>query len=346
METGPCPLSRGFPPPFSKPLLKSPVSALLGGVSKTVPVYAAMFLDAQKPVVLFAGEEADLLEQNVCRLFSTLDHLGALSKGQPFASVRLISECTGTLVVATEEETEDVLRRFSHLGYMLHMDTSEQIPCARHVDRVVHRPMLLGAPVEAQGVPQAYLDGRFLPEEYPEAYQQARAFWSIGRSDKAIRILKERCKVSVNPLDHYHLGCLLIFELKLFSEGMAALREARRLSPAASAPLLALAMAWMMQERPGKALPLLEEIEKRARGKEKKRGERNGEIWLHVAKLYQSNALPKRAYKAALHAVECEPDNLEARALLQKTEEEMHGPLGAKLHRLLRALSSWWKRKP
>jgi tetratricopeptide (TPR) repeat protein len=300
-----------------------------------------MFLDAQKPVVLFAGEEVDVLEQNACRLFSTLDHLGALAEGRPFSSVRLISECTGTLVVATEEENEDVLRRFSHLGYMLHMDTSEQIPSARNVDRVVRRPMLLGEPVEARGVPQAYLDGRFLPEEFPEAYQQARAFWSIGRSDRAIRILKERCKTSRNALDHDHLGCLLVFELKLFSEGMAALRHAGQLSPAALAPLLALAMAWMVQDKPEEALPFLEEIEKRAKEHSKVHGRGSAEVWLHVARLYQSSFLPEQAYKAALQALACEPDGVEAGVLLQKLEAEMYGPFRAKLNRLLRTRGRW-----
>jgi tetratricopeptide (TPR) repeat protein len=298
-----------------------------------------MFLDSQKPVVLFAGEEVEVLEQNACRLFSTLDHLGALAKGEPFSSVRLISECTGTLVVATEEENEDVLRRFSHLGYMLHVDTSEQIPSARSVDKVVKRPMLLGEPVEAQGVPQAYLDGRFLPEEYPEAYQQARAFWSIGRSDRAIKILKEKCKTSQNPLDHYHLGCLLVFELKHFSEGMEALWRARQLSPEALAPLLALAMALVMQDKPEETLPLLEEAEKRASDNEKKREGNDTEIWLHLARLYQSSNHPKRAYRAALRAFAQDLDNMEAKALLQKLEAGMFGPLKARWRRLLYAVS-------
>jgi len=328
-------------------LILSLVSALLEVVSKTAPVYAAMFLDAQKPVVLFAGEEVEVLEQNACRLFSTLDHLGALAKGQPFASVRLISECTGTLIVATEEENEDVLRRFSHLGYMLHTDTSEQIPAARCVDKIVRRPLLLGEPVEARGVPQAYLDGRFLPEEYPEAYQQARAFWSIGRSDRAIRILTEKCRTSRNALDHYHLGCLLVFELRLFAEGMAALGRARELSPASLAPLLALAMAWMVQDKSDEALPFLEEIEKRAKNNarsEKNRGERHGEIWLHVARLYHDSGHLKRAYKAARKAVASEPEDMEARALLQKLEEKIHGPFKTKLRRMLRTLRSWLNR--
>jgi len=303
-----------------------------------------MFLDAHKPVVLFAGEEVEVLEQNACRLFSTLDHLGALAKGQPFSSVRLISECSGTLVVATEEENEDVLRRFSHLGYMLHMDTSEQIPSARCLDRVVRRPMLLGEPVEARGVPQAYLDGRFLPEEFPEAYQQARAFWSIGRSDRAIRILKEKCKTSPNPLDHYHLGCLLVFELKLFEEGMAALWRAKELSPASLAPLLALSMALMMQDKSEEALPLLQEIEKRAREQQKNLGEGNAEVWLHVAKLYQNNQLPLQAYNAALQAATCAPGDMEAKALLHKLEEDMYGPYKAKLKQTFRLFSNAFKR--
>jgi len=321
-------------------LLWPPVSALFGIVSKATPVYAAMFLDAQKPIVLFAGKEVDILEQNACRLFSTLDHLGALAKGQPFSSVRLISECTGTLIVATEEENEDVLRRFSHLGYRLHVDTSEQIPHARFLDKVVHRPMLLGEPVEARGVPQAYLDGRFLPEEFPEAYQQARAFWSIGRADRAIRILQEKCKTSQNPLDHYHLGCLLVFELKLFAAGTVALQHARQLSPTALAPLLALSMAWIMQDKPQEALPLLKETEKRTQ----RYGEHSKDIWLHLAKLYQSCQLPKQAYKAASRALACEPENMETKAVLQKLEEGLHGPLRRKLNRLLRTLGRWWKR--
>jgi len=293
-----------------------------------------MFLDSQKPVVLFAGEEVEVLEKNACRLFSTLDHLGALAKGQPFHAVRLISECSGTLVVATEEENQEVLRRFSHLGYMLHADTSEEIPLARNVDKVVRRPMLLGEPVEARGVPQAYLDGRFLPEEYPEAYQQARAFWSIGRPEKAIRILKEKCKTSQNPLNHYHLGCLLVFELKLFAEGIQALQRARHLSPASLAPLLALSMAFMAQDKPQEALPLLAQVESQVA--KAKRGQESAEIWLHVARVYQSRRLWRKAHKAALQALACAPQEEEAKALLEGVEAQAYGPWGARLRRLWR----------
>jgi len=334
-------LSERFFHPGLNGIAFNPCVCSHASVSKSLPVYAAMFLDAQRPVVLFAGEEVDVLEQNACRLFSTLDHLGALAKDKPFASVRLVSECTGTLVVATEEESEDVLRRFSHLGYMLHTDTSEQIPAARNVNKVVHRPLLLGEPIEAQGVPQAYLDGRFLPEENPEAYQQARAFWSIGRSDRAVKILREKCKTSKNSLDHYHLGCLLVFELKLFSEGMAALWRAKKLSPSSLVPLLALAIALVLQDKPKEALPLLAEIEKRAETLEKTSEESQAELWLHVAKLYQGSHALKKAHKAALRALACEPYDMGAKALLQKLEEEIHGPLRIKLGRLFHFLGCW-----
>jgi hypothetical protein len=146
-------------------------------------------------------------------------------------------------------------------------------------------------------------------------------------------------------LDHYHLGCLLVFELKLFSEGMAALRHAGQLSPAALAPLLALAMAWMVQDKPEKALPFLEEIEARVRDNERSHGKGSAEIWLHVARLYQSSLLPKQAYRAALQALACEPGGAEARVLLQKLEEEMYGPFRAKLNRVLRTLGKWWHRR-
>ncbi|MCL2013348.1 MAG: hypothetical protein FWG75_11245 [Cystobacterineae bacterium] len=301
------------------------------------PVYAAMFLDSPKPVVLFAGEEVEVLEQNACRLFSTLDHLGVLAEGQPFASVRLVSECTGTLIVATEEENEEALRRFSHWGYRLHVDTSEQIPQARNVDKVVRRPLLLGEPVAALDVPRAYF-GRFLPEEYPEAYQQARAFCAIGRSDKAIKILTEKCRTSLNSLDHYHLGCLLFFELKLFSEGMKFLGQARSLAPNSMAPLLAIAIAFVLQDKPEEAQPLLEEIEWRAQENERNSGEGNAEIWLHLAKLYHNSYRPKKARKAILRALACEPYDKEARSLLHKLEAEMYSPLRLTLLRMFRKL--------
>jgi len=309
-------------------------------VSKPTPVYAAMFLDVQRPIVLFAGEEVEVLEQNACRLFSTLDHLGVMAENQPFSVVRLVSECTGALVVATEEEHEDVLRRFSHLGYMLRTDTSEQIPAARNVNKVVQRPLLLGEPIEAQGVPQAYLHGRFLPIGNPEAYQQARAFWSIGRTDRAIRILREKCKTSQNPLDHYHLGWLLVFELKLLPEGMEALWRAKHLSPSSLGPVMALAIAFVLQDKPNEALPLLAEIEKHAEACERKE-ENPEELWLHVAKLYQNIHHLKKAHRAALRAAWCRPADMEIRDFLHKLEAQIHSPLRAKLDRILRILSAW-----
>jgi hypothetical protein len=64
-----------------------------------------------------------------------------------------------------------------------------------------------------------------------------------------------------------------------------------------------------------------------------------------VARLYQSSFLPEQAYKAALQAVACEPDDTEARALLQKLEEEKYGPFRAKLNRALRTLGKWLRRQ-
>jgi predicted Zn-dependent protease len=130
----------------------------------------------------------------------------------------------------------------------------------------------------------------------------------------------------------------LVFELKLFSEGIAVLWQASRLSPQALAPLLALAFAFVLQEKPEEALPLLEEMEKRAKARRRGERESSGEIWLHMARLYQHNGLSKRAHKAALRAVACASDSREAEVFLQKLEEEM-SPWGVKIRRMLYALS-------